>query len=86
MPSMTQLTCMSIPERPDRVLVLARSILNGRVNVMELPISFDEYHDGMAAWRSGTLIQFAFPTLSADEREFLMTGVRILEWDTEEDS
>lgn len=32
-------------------------------------------------WREGMLIQQAFPTLSADEREMLMTGIHKECWD-----
>ena len=31
--------------------------------------------DGYEAWVAGTLIQNALPTLSADNRELLMTGI-----------
>lgn len=34
----------------------------------------------LAAWRGGMLIQDAIPHLSADDREFLMTGVTPKEW------
>ena len=33
------------------------------------------------AWASGTLIQDAMPNLSADEREFIMTGITAQEWE-----
>ena len=33
------------------------------------------------AWKSGVLIQNAMPNLSADDREFLMTGITPEEWD-----
>ncbi len=32
-------------------------------------------------WNSGELIQRAFPNLSADEREFIMSGITKEEWD-----
>jgi hypothetical protein len=32
-------------------------------------------------WINGSMIQIAFPYLSADEREFLMTGITADEWD-----
>ena len=34
----------------------------------------------LAAWQGGTVIQTAMPQLSADEREFVMTGVTAEEW------
>jgi hypothetical protein len=32
-------------------------------------------------WKDGALIQDAFPYLSADEREFIVTGIPPGEWD-----
>lgn len=47
-----------------------------------LPISHKDFCNGMWAWnRDGKYIQDAFPTLSADDREFLMTGITPEEWD-----
>ena len=43
----------------------------------EIPVTQAELDD----WDSGTLIQDAMPTLSADDREFLMTGATPEEWD-----
>ena len=36
---------------------------------------------GAADFAKGALIQRAFPFLSADQREFLMTGIYAEEWD-----
>lgn len=33
-------------------------------------------------WMSGTIIQIAMPHLSSSEREFIMTGMTDIEWDT----
>ena len=33
------------------------------------------------AWLGGTLAQNAFPNLSADDREFIMSGITSEEWD-----
>lgn len=33
------------------------------------------------AWQAGELIQRAMPNLSADDREFIMTGTTPEEWD-----
>ena len=35
----------------------------------------------LAAWRSGKLVQDAFPTLSADERELLISGTHPECWE-----
>ena len=42
---------------------------------MDLPISQQEYESALKQWNDGALIQNCFPTLNADEREFLMTGM-----------
>jgi len=34
----------------------------------------------ISSWENGTLIQDAMPNLSADEREFIKTGVTPSEW------
>jgi hypothetical protein len=45
---------------------------------MDLPVSKDAY----ALWESGgMLIQDAMPDLTADQREFIKTGITAEEWD-----
>lgn len=56
--------------------VIRTSQLTGHTASMELDITDDEY----SAWTSGTLIQDAFPRLSAEEREFVKTGITPEEW------
>ena len=55
------------------------SMFSGVERTLDLPITEQQ----IAAWISGTLCQDAFPQLSADEREFVMTGVTCEEWDNE---
>lgn len=38
--------------------------------------------EGMQKYKEGALIQNAFPTFSADEREFLTTGICPTCWDS----
>ena len=45
-------------------------------NVMDINVTQEQ----IALWESGTLIQVAMPHLSADEREFIMTGITPSEW------
>jgi hypothetical protein len=47
---------------------------------MEFPLSEEEFTSSYNAWKSGMLIQEAFPTLNAEQREFLMTGITPDEW------
>jgi len=57
--------------------VTKTSGFTGKEHTMDLPITPEE----LERWRSGALIQDVFPQLSADQREFLMTGVTKEEWD-----
>lgn len=60
--------------------VTAKSILTGKTNTMELPnsVTVERIH----TWRdSRQLVQNAFPELTADQREFLLTGATPEEWD-----
>jgi|TARA_B100000424_G_scaffold47347_1_gene32922 hypothetical protein len=43
----------------------------------EIPVTQEQ----IDAWKSGELIQNAMPNISADDREFLMTGITPEEWD-----
>ena len=62
------------------VRVTMRSMFTGRLSSMELPIREGQ----ILFWQaSGTPIQRVFPHLSADQREFLMTGVTPEEWAAE---
>jgi hypothetical protein len=45
-------------------------------HTIEMSIDWEDY----AAWENGMLIQNAFPYLTPDEREFLMTGITAEEW------
>jgi hypothetical protein len=58
--------------------ITKRSPFSGKINSMELPITPDQ----IDRWQNGELIQNVFPTLSADQREFLMTGITAGEWET----
>ncbi len=56
--------------------ITRRSIVSGVKNTMKLDVTMHEY----LLWREGMLIQEAMPQLSAEEREFLMTGITPAEW------
>lgn len=62
------------------MIVFRKSDLSGEQHEMELPITEDDFDNGMARWLSGTPIQHAFPTLTIDQREFIMTGITPAEW------
>ena len=57
--------------------VTRRSMVTGKYNTMSLPITIEQLN----AWQNGdTVIQVALPTLDADQREFLLTGMMPDEW------
>jgi hypothetical protein len=58
------------------MLIERRSAISGKVSTMDLPVTEDQ----IAAYNRGALIQHAFPHLSAEEREFFMTGITPSEW------
>ena len=43
--------------------------------------SIEQYEKGLKEYNNGALIQNAFPFLSPNEREFLLTGLPEEEWD-----
>jgi len=53
------------------------SMISGKTNSMEIDVSVDQYQ----SWIDGELIQVAMPHLSADEREFIKTGITPSEWE-----
>jgi|TARA_R110001632_G_scaffold127569_1_gene241344 hypothetical protein len=59
------------------ITITRRSPLTGKTNTMRLDLSEGALH----AWKGGMLAQDAMPNLSADEREFVMTGITPYEWE-----
>jgi hypothetical protein len=59
------------------MLITRQSILSGTVRTKELDVTEEQLH---AYMQDGALIQNAFPNLSADDREFIMTGITSEEW------
>lgn len=53
------------------------SIVSGKTRTMDLPITAEQ----MQAYEAGALIQNAFPNLTDDQREFILTGISAEEWD-----
>lgn len=52
-------------------------MLSGNVNVMDINVTPEQ----LEAWKGGVLVQTAMPTLSPDEREFIMSGITPKEWE-----
>jgi hypothetical protein len=59
------------------MIVVRTSPFTGETRGRDLPITQEQ----IDAWKSGVLIQYAFPQLSASAREFILTGMTDEEWD-----
>ena len=57
--------------------IVRTSRISGNTNVMDIDITQAQ----LDAWVDGSLIQDVMPDISADEREFIMTGITPDEWD-----
>jgi len=60
------------------IQVLRISMLTGKKHIRYLANATPEQ---LNAWKNGVLIQKAFPDLSPEDREFIMTGITPEEWD-----
>jgi hypothetical protein len=60
------------------MLVTKQSAITGIIRTLDLDITEDQYK----AWESGTMIHLAFPNLTADQREFLLTGATDDDWNS----
>jgi len=59
------------------MIITRTSTLSGHISSMDIDVTLEQ----MASWEQGELVQNAMPNLSADEREFIMTGITPTEWD-----
>jgi hypothetical protein len=65
----------------DGVLVTRTSIFTQCRNTMTLPVLKPLFDECFRSWQAGANVQDVFPTLTADEREFLISGATPAEWD-----
>lgn len=59
------------------MLITKTSAISGKTRTIDIPVTESQLLD----WKSGVNIQDAMPNLSADHREFMMTGITSEEWD-----
>lgn len=59
------------------MLITRTSPFSGKTTTREIPVTEEQ----LALWNNGTVIQNAMPNISADDREFLMTGITPEEWE-----
>jgi hypothetical protein len=65
-----------IINEPNSMLITRKSDVSGKKTTRDLPITQDQ----ITAWENGMLIQMAFPNLSAEDREWLKSGITEEEW------
>ncbi len=53
------------------------SMLTGKTHTRDIPVTEEQ----LEQWRKGRHIQWVLPHLSADDREFLLTGSTPEEWE-----
>lgn len=51
-------------------------MFTGKTNTLDIPVTQDQLDN----WYRGALIQDAMPNLTAEQREFIKTGVTPEEW------
>lgn len=68
---------ISISENQTKIIAIN---VFGRTIERTLKISKEEFLEGYGLYQKGELIQNAFPNLSGDDREFLLTGI-VENWD-----
>jgi hypothetical protein len=61
------------------MIIIRKSMLSGNLSSMDIPVTEGQ----LAKWQAGALIQNVMPNLSADQREFILTGITPAEWDLE---
>lgn len=61
--------------------ITRKSMVSGKTNTIEIPMTEKEWEIAVDKWHKGAMIQEAFPTLTAEQREFIKTGITGEEWD-----
>jgi hypothetical protein len=59
------------------MLITRTNPFNGEVNTLNIEVTDEQ----IQAYMDGALIQNAFPNLSADDREFIKTGITAEYWE-----
>ena len=60
------------------MLITRTSMLTNIERTLEIEVTREQLN----RWKAGELIQKVMPNLTANEREFIMTGIVQSEWDT----
>ena len=60
------------------MLITNISMVTGTSRTIDLPITKEQ----LDRWKNGELIQVAMPDLTAEQREFIITGTTPSEWES----
>ena len=58
------------------MLITKKSAFTGIEHTLDIPVTQEQ----LDSWKSGVSIQNAMPNISAEDREFIKTGVTAQEW------
>jgi len=58
------------------MIINKRSILTGKMNTMDLPVTIEQ----IDRFNAGELVQRVFPELTDEQREFILNGITPQEW------
>lgn len=61
---------------PGQVTITRQSRISGKINKRTVPATPEQFD----AWKAGALAQDAFPFCSAEDREFIISGITPEEW------
>ena len=59
------------------MIITRKSPFSGKIHTKDIPVTELQ----LANWEAGELIQNAMPNISADDREFIKTGITAEEWE-----
>lgn len=62
------------------ITVRKMSRMTGNINDMEFDMTAKEYNERIKKYNAGALVQDVFPDCTADQREFIVTGMTPQEW------
>ena len=65
------------PKKEAKMNITRINPFTGEQVTLDIPVNQAQ----LDAWNQGKLIQHAMPNLSADEREFILTGILPEQWD-----
>jgi hypothetical protein len=69
--------CVIQTSKQTKMEIIKRSQFTGKISARDINVTDEQ----LANWTNGMLIQDAMPNISAEDREFLITGATPEEWE-----